>query len=108
MYIDSLPARFSWYARSVHSSPMPSGRTSAATLSMAAIASPVLYPSATLPMISAAGYRLYRFTVSGPMIRLISATDPIGTRLPSADGTFRLYMSRSSRRLASSAWTDTL
>ena len=55
MYMEVLPMRFSWNAKSVHSIPIPSGRTSEAIFSISAIASPVLWPLSKAPIISAHG-----------------------------------------------------
>ena len=85
-----FPTRFSWKAKSVHSMPMPEGKTSAAIFSIASIACPVLYPGARFPVTSAAGYRLYLATLSGPIVRRMLATDPSGTFTPRTFGTFRL------------------
>ena len=44
MYMEEFPAFFCWYARSVHSMPIPCGRIFAASFSISPITYPVLYP----------------------------------------------------------------
>ena len=93
MYIDVFPMRFSWNARSVHSIPIPSGKTSAAIFSISTIASPVLCPGARAPIISAHGYRLKRETLAGPTVLFTFATDPKGTFAPCMLGILRFKIS---------------
>ena len=52
--------------------PYAAGSTSVASRSIVAIAWPELTPGAVSPLISAAGYMLYRTTRSGPVVRRIS------------------------------------
>ena len=89
-----LPARICMNISSVHSVFIERGRRLARpSPRSSAIASPELVPGRTLPLIGAAVYRLYRWTMTGPPTSRTFASVPSGTISPLTLRTWSRLMS---------------
>ena len=88
---------------SVHSQDMVRGKCLRAICSTCAMASPELTPGAALPLMAAAGYMLYRVTMTGPLMSRSRATASSGTMLPCWLRTFNCPTCSATRRNSPSA-----